>query len=203
MPKKVEKSTRSIEAARISAPLQKRARSLAAQVRLAPDPDTGLDAMSPAILCSSGQLVRRDDDALPAATTEHQASRLEEATDSEIPGVEAFRQRVQDLLGTSKQADAALAGVAAASDAFYDFDEYIFLRDIDDPYVDPNANSSVPRVPVPADARMARFSAAARTGIEFFVDHAARNAIALPLVIERKQLEDDLHVWWRTVCLVR
>lgn len=205
MPKKVDRARGVNEALRLPASPQSRAKPLAAQVRLTPDLEGAPDAMSPAILCSSGQLVRRDDVELSAAgaETERQASTIVEVTGSEIPGLEAFRERVQDLLSAAKPSDAALAGISAATDAFYDFDEYIFLRDIDDPYVDPNSNSSVPRVPVPTDARMARFSAAARTGVEFFVDHAARNARALPPLLDRKRLEDDLHLWWRTVCLVR
>lgn len=130
------------------------ARALSAAIPLHVDPANAGSLPLPAVLCCPGHLVRREEeptspttdsllhvalDQARAATSSGLAAVSKPAIDA-LPGSDAFKERVLDLLGQPNQAGSMLNGVAAASDAFYDFDEYIFLRNPDDLHVDPRVS---------------------------------------------------------------
>ncbi len=90
--------------------------------------------------------------------------------------------------------------LAMREDASFDFDEYVLLRDPDDPS---SAGVGPGQDPVPADPRFARFAAAAELGIAEFID-GARLPLGNPpehevLVLALRQLVAS---WWRKVCAV-
>lgn len=177
---------------------------------------TDPQAPLPSVLCCPAHLVRQDefpagDEApgqmslrsmsvtAPSAPTGGVATGIDE-----IPSAEIFQQRVQDLLGDGQGTTRTPGGDIAAADAFYDFDEYLFLRNTDDPYVDPRVPGS--QQVIPADPRMSRFTAAARDGIELFVDYAVRNASVSYDQISQASitaLEQMLFGWWSSICRVR
>ena len=191
-------------------------RSLNASVPTDVLASTDPQAPLPAVMCCPAHLVRREE--IPsgqeaprqmslrsmAITTASGTTGETAAPIGEIPSAEVFQQRVQDLLDDGQGTTHTPGGDIAASDAFYDFDEYLFLRNTDDPYVDPRAPGSTQVIP--ADPRMSRFTAAARQGIEFFVDYAVRNSSVPYNQISQASiaaLEQLLFSWWSAVCMVR
>ncbi|HRB16651.1 MAG TPA: hypothetical protein PK224_12730 [Nitrospira sp.] len=170
----------------------------------------------PSVLCCPAHLVRRDEFPVVHESPRQISQRSIRVTTSsvttgeatapigEIPSAEVFQQRVQDLLDDGHGTTHTPGGDIAASDAFYDFDEYLFLRNTDDPYVDPRVAGSTQVIP--ADPRMSRFTAAARQGIEFFVDFAVINSSVPYNQISQASiaaLEQLLFSWWSSVCKVR
>lgn len=170
----------------------------------------------PTVLCCPAHLVRHEeitssDDHPQSLSTLSMAlsAKPGKAGDAavtvpEIPSAEAFQKQVQSMLEDAQGGASTPAGEVRASDTFYDFDEYLFLRNTDDPYVDPRAPGSTQVIP--SDPRMGRFRAAAREGIEFFVDHAVRNSSVPYNQISQASivgLEQLLFSWWASVCMVR
>lgn len=170
----------------------------------------------PTVLCCPAHLVRHEDPAsgeqdLGLMSTRSMALRATPGTGGdagvevpEIPSAEAFQKHVQNMLEDAQGSTTTPAGEIRASDAFYDFDEYLFLRNTDDPYVDPRAPGSTQVIP--SDPRMTRFTAAARDGIELFVDYAVRNSSVPYNQISQASiaaLEQMLFSWWSAVCRVR
>src|SRR6266496_8805 len=90
--------------------------------------------------------------------------------------------------------------LAMREDASFDFDEYVLLRDPDDPS---SASVGPGQDPVPADPPFARFAAAAELGIAEFIDGARLHLGNPPehevLVLALRQLVAS---WWRKVCAV-
>lgn len=193
------------------------ARALRAAIPLHVDPAKSGSLPLPAVLCCPGHLVRREEeptfpttdslspvtfDRARAATIAGLATAGKAAVDS-LPGSDAFKERVLDLLGQPHQAESMLNGVAAASDAFYDFDEYIFLRDPEDPYFDPRVSGSET---IPSDPRFERFKSAACDGIKWFVDWAINNSVDPSNAMHQNSMGlvvYKLFGLWGNVCSIR
>lgn len=128
-------------------------------------------------------------------------------TETEPPAVPPrdprFLDRTQDLL---KEADTASRFTSSATDASYDFNEYVLLRDPDD---DPYAQGLGPGTTeaIPADPRFERFVRAATNGITDFIEYASLPLqLSLPayLLTERVyNLRSVIPSWWSDVCAVR
>ncbi len=193
-------------------------RPLSANIPVAPSPEGAGHLPLPVVLCSPPHLVRRDahhskaQPLLPSVTAVSKASLT--SADSltvepsegaySVPADDTFREQVANLLGRGSETGNVLGGLAAASDAFYDFDEYIFLRNTDDPYVDPRTFGSTQVIP--ADPKMDRFLAAARQAISGFINYAVINASMPYNQIDQgrlRALEQTLYGWWASVCSVR
>jgi hypothetical protein len=120
------------------------------------------------------------------------------------PTQAAFDAQIAHLLGADTTGASVLAGIDAASDATYDFDEYVFLRNTDDPYVDPRRPGSAQTLPV--DPRMTAFTTTVRLWVGNFVDDAEAQARAAGAQIGKvvsDGLVDSLFSWWAAVCSVR
>jgi hypothetical protein len=117
-----------------------------------------------------------------------------------------FNAAADELLqDASPGASSPLGTARGASEASYDFDEYIFLRNTLQPYMDPRAPGST--LEIPRDPLMARFAKEARAGLALFSDYAARNSTTtatLGQIQDRMQrLTDQLFAWWASVCSLR
>jgi hypothetical protein len=115
-----------------------------------------------------------------------------------------FLQQVSGMLvGSGADRDQSLVRPSAV-DAFYDFDEYIFLRNPEDPY-SPGINAGPgQRLPIPADPRFQHFADAAANGIAEFVDFAWRQAgNATGISPVGTALHQVLRTWWFDLCSVR
>jgi hypothetical protein len=130
----------------------------------------------------------------------------------------AFAQFAKGLLDDSPEAETQFR--AAASDASYDFEEYLLLRNPDEPY-GRIPSRSAPGVPIPSDPRFHRYLRAAENVLRGLVA-AAQQEVALersgetwrtmgeathaeitkldPLAVP---LQAVLVAWWREVCAVR
>lgn len=136
----------------------------------------------------------------PAPTTTPAAS-TDAATDEE------FLQRNRSMLEDGDSLERGSRFKASSTDASYDFDEYVFLRDTDDPYaqgltVGPGAN-----LVIPSDPRFKQFVREAQSGIAAFIDYASlpvQGTIQPYLLSERMfSLRSVLPSWWFDVCAIR
>jgi hypothetical protein len=120
---------------------------------------------------------------------------------SETPLLDArFLEIAGDLLADPAAGTAATT-LARAADASYDFEQYVLLRERDDPIV----QAGYPPKPIPADPRYDRFVTKARSGIAGAVEYALLpfGAGALQLGGPASVLADQLYSWWASVCGVR
>jgi hypothetical protein len=117
----------------------------------------------------------------------------------------AFDGQLAALLGADTTTAAALAGIDAAADTSYDFDEYVFLRNVEDPYVDPRHPEAA--ISIAADPRMTEFVSAVRAGIASAVESIrikiSAEGGASPNEDTLAGLVDTMTHWWRAVCSVR
>ncbi|WP_129803481.1 hypothetical protein [Streptomyces sp. F001] len=123
---------------------------------------------------------------------------------ADTPADDALDAQLALLLGEDASGGTVLAGIDAASDATYDFDEYVFLRNAEDPYVDPRRTNSTEHLP--ADPRMAAFTGAVRVWIGHFAGDAWTRARANGGSVDQVyvgSLADSLMSWWSAVCAVR
>jgi hypothetical protein len=113
---------------------------------------------------------------------------------------ERFVDLASELLATPGEGTAATA-IARAADASYDFEQYVLLRERDDPIV----QSGYPPQPIPADPRFQRYLGKARIGIGEAIEFALLpfGAAALQMGGVATVLADQLFGWWSQVCGVR
>jgi hypothetical protein len=137
-----------------------------------------------------------------AVTTGTTASAI---TDMEV----GFREQLQNLLDrASGQANGLLDSIDAAADTSYDFSEYVFLRDPDDPYVDPRTAfahyDSTPRS-FSTDPKLAALDDAATRWITELVRQASRSARFATVLrgLQEEVMLGVLLVWWRRFCKLR
>jgi hypothetical protein len=120
-------------------------------------------------------------------------------TDADLP--ELARQLLLDDAGSGNGTPTAAHPLSTAN-ATYDFDEYVLLRSTEDPI-----STGLGNAVIPADPRFARFTAAAQSGIAWYVglvrltygagwNTAAHDVLAAALV-------QTLGSWWRDVVAVR
>jgi hypothetical protein len=116
-----------------------------------------------------------------------------------VGGQDAFAAQAAALLADPGAGTAATA-TARAADASFDFDQYILLRDRDDPVV----SASYPQ-PIPADPRFERFLGQARAGISDAVNYALLplGSTATTLGSVPATLGEQLYAWWLSVCAAR
>ncbi|GAA3383334.1 hypothetical protein [Cryptosporangium minutisporangium] len=118
---------------------------------------------------------------------------------------DAFEGHLAELLGLESNVGSALAGLDTAADATYDFDEYVLLRNLDDPYIDPRRyGSSEPLRPV--QPRLATFAETVRRTVDNFALLAEGLARAGGVTVESSyvgSLGASLFSWWYGVCAVR
>jgi len=95
----------------------------------------------------------------------------------------------------------AATAMARAADATYDFDEYVLLRDRDDPI----SVGTYPQQPIPADQRFQRFLAKGRAGIQSAIEYALLpfGTGAASMGTQATALTELLFRWWREICSVR
>lgn len=116
-----------------------------------------------------------------------------------MPVAEAFADRAAALLGGPDDGVVPMR-FARAEDATYDFDEYVLLRDRDDPL------GPVGPTPAPADPRFARLESSAAAGIDWAVQlvlfqrfpERVRELMAVALELRR-----TLTGWWLQYAAVR
>jgi hypothetical protein len=96
---------------------------------------------------------------------------------------------------------------ASATDASYDFNEYLFLRNTDDPFspgltVGPGASQIIP-----SDPRFKRFVREGENAVAAFIEYASlpvQLTIASYLLTERmNSMRSVLRSWWFDVCAIR
>lgn len=94
---------------------------------------------------------------------------------------------------------------ASATDPSYDFDEYIFLRNPDDPYARDLPDPTGTPQAIPSDPRFSHFVSAAENGITSFVEHARLQIWPPPqdIVSRAAGLQQTILSWWSYVCSIR
>jgi hypothetical protein len=92
---------------------------------------------------------------------------------------------------------------ASPTDASYDFDEYVFLRNPDDPFARGLVDTGTSQ-PIPSDPRFQRFVNAAESGLAWFLDQARLSLGNTPqLGVLTTGLRYTLLSWWFAVCAIR
>ena len=116
-----------------------------------------------------------------------------------------FLKQAEGMLNADDSTGMASQFKASATDPSYDFDEYIFLRNTDDPYAEALPNPTGNPQPIPSDPRYQRFIYQAENGIYNFVQYVLQEYFGgFPgLAAIASGLELQLMAWWRNVCAIR
>ena len=94
---------------------------------------------------------------------------------------------------------------ASATDASYDFNEYVFLRNADDPF-SPELTSGGSQI-IPSDPRYKRFLREGENAVASLVEYASLGVQgtipAYLLTVRMNALRSVLTSWWISVCAIR
>ena len=134
---------------------------------------------------------------------------VSDATDGEstpfpIMDAQGFLDLAEGMLDPESDGAAGrIPGAASAASASYDFDEYVLLRNPDDPYAEDASFNTGGRA-IPADPRFQRFCDEARNGIGEFCGHSALGLPYTPALASLiESLKQMVYGWWYSVCAVR
>lgn len=136
----------------------------------------------------------------PDSTEDDSEDDSEEACDEE------FLERAQCMLSDSNFAEIESRFKVSSTDASYDFNEYIFLRNPDDPFAQGLTIGSGASQVIPSDPRFKQFVREAQNGTSGFVEYASLPVQGVPqyLLTERMyHLQSILSGWWFSVCAIR